>query len=570
MSVINDPKANAMDKKTAALMLEKYLETIGKVSYLQEEKKGFPQGLPPQSEGTAPVYQGDISTSVVQSEQFMNGGMVELMKAAYGFLKPMDVTKMDDDLTVHTGDKNPPTKVSPSGKPFPNNSNASLLTQDEIDKYAKQVGFKIKKGVNQNKEFQKYLYDNFKDVQYIVDANHSEYGMPKNGIFDGNFGVRWTDAIRRGLNPNQSTGRFNRGNVSKDHDPMEDANTLPGVKVTSTPKERGVPEPGRNPLKDVPLQRINDKGIGINSLEALSIAQPALQALSTPTYYDILQQKHTPDVRLDRINNTDELNRIQETNQSRTRELFANMDPRLAAAAAAMGLGQTNSAMMTSNANVNNANTQIGMQESMTNYNADVADMNYNLAEIGSTYDRNVVSQQNAGDLRRKGIAQSQANMLGVSQNLERLKNQIMTMSMPYMTQAYYDKSGRYLGQDSDFTDPSTGVTVIPEDIRSRISFKRNVSPIALDENRNPYSTGFGSLASVTNNQAQIGQQTMQMLNTILSDPSADIRNKLDAAKIVAMMSRPAIGQNSPMDELMSSQLLRTMALTGMGNPMTN
>jgi hypothetical protein len=42
------------------MMLEKYIQTIGNIADFQEEKKGFPDGIPDFSMGSAPVYDGEL------------------------------------------------------------------------------------------------------------------------------------------------------------------------------------------------------------------------------------------------------------------------------------------------------------------------------------------------------------------------------------------------------------------------------------------------------------------------------------------------------------------------------
>lgn len=74
VNILDDPYKDDLSKKTAALMLEKYVQTLGNIAYVQEEKKKFPQGLPRFSMGTAPVYDAGVKDQIMENKQYMKGG----------------------------------------------------------------------------------------------------------------------------------------------------------------------------------------------------------------------------------------------------------------------------------------------------------------------------------------------------------------------------------------------------------------------------------------------------------------------------------------------------------------
>lgn len=89
VSNIKDPKKDDLAKKSSALMLQKYVDTIGNVAYLQEAKKDFPQGIPPFSAGTAPIYNNDTKDGIMESKQYSKyGGKVESAYAQLGAMMP--------------------------------------------------------------------------------------------------------------------------------------------------------------------------------------------------------------------------------------------------------------------------------------------------------------------------------------------------------------------------------------------------------------------------------------------------------------------------------------------------
>lgn len=71
---VSNVKGDELGKKTSALMLQKYIGTIGNVAYLQEKKKGFPQGIPSFSNGSAPVYDDDLKNQIMQQKQYAKYG----------------------------------------------------------------------------------------------------------------------------------------------------------------------------------------------------------------------------------------------------------------------------------------------------------------------------------------------------------------------------------------------------------------------------------------------------------------------------------------------------------------
>ncbi len=71
---LTDPYKDDLAKKSSALMLEKYVATLGNIAYIQEKKKGFPDGIPDFAMGTAPVYDSDTKVKVDESKQYAKYG----------------------------------------------------------------------------------------------------------------------------------------------------------------------------------------------------------------------------------------------------------------------------------------------------------------------------------------------------------------------------------------------------------------------------------------------------------------------------------------------------------------
>ncbi len=91
---IEDPMKDDITKNSSTKMLEKYMQTLGNIAFLQEQKKGFPDGVPPFAENTAPVYDDELKEEVMQQKQYAKfGGNV---RAQLGkILNPTNSIKSD-------------------------------------------------------------------------------------------------------------------------------------------------------------------------------------------------------------------------------------------------------------------------------------------------------------------------------------------------------------------------------------------------------------------------------------------------------------------------------------------
>ncbi len=71
VKILNAKRQDDIAKNSATLMLTKNMEKIGQLAYLQENKKGFPQGIPDFARNTAPVYSNEVDTQISQAPQYM-------------------------------------------------------------------------------------------------------------------------------------------------------------------------------------------------------------------------------------------------------------------------------------------------------------------------------------------------------------------------------------------------------------------------------------------------------------------------------------------------------------------
>lgn len=525
VNILKDPKSDDISKRTAELMLSKYQDKIGQVAFIQESKKNFESGVPAISEGTAPAYSPEIDDAKVKS----------VMYAKYGGFLP-----------IYTpGGSTTPDDKCPCGKDAA--GNCLPCTEDQL----KALKPKARKAGKDDVQGMTLIGSDEDSDIYHKGTDASQ--QPKKVV--PTKGPKMTDAQWKQFlateSPEHKRKRLGMTTVPATDDlayvPRENTTPTDLPEITLRTKTRGrepldslVPKNLPN-VPNVPFQGFD---IGMNANEALSVVSPYLIAAAQPTYYDMLQQKHTPDIRLDRVNNREEISQIQQAGSLATREGYANMDPRIAALVAGNTEADTVKQMAASNAQNVNTNIPIANQESMINFQKDMGDRDFNLAQIQEVYRHNLLSDQRTDEARANGLTDSINNMNAVQKNLDTINQGLTRSVLPYLTNAYYDKNGNYIGQ-GDFTD------LTPEQ-QAAVSYSKQQSPITVNGRRMPITTGFGSLNSVKASGQEEGYQ--KLMSSILQDlGSSDPAIRSEARKSYILLNKPNQKNESPYDEIYGS-----------------
>ena len=136
-AILDDPKSDDMAKKTAAMMLQKNKEKLARLAFVQEEMKGFPQGIP----GIAQDYAASIGVPMAQyggamlpKAQFGMYGVNLNPSAAKGYAEALQGNKLPADREVSNsyldaiteGDDYSLTEASFTGQGSPGASDAEL------------------------------------------------------------------------------------------------------------------------------------------------------------------------------------------------------------------------------------------------------------------------------------------------------------------------------------------------------------------------------------------------------------------------------------------------------------
>lgn len=352
VAIQGDPIYDNISKTSSALMLQKNISKLGQIGYLQEEKKGFPEGLPPFSQGTAPLLNEQLEEEVETQKQYKMGGFIPLKKFPIGG-------------TIWTGDKYKPRKAGTS------TSNGTQYGQGQWDDLADIVGYKGTDGVA---GFQKYLYnlDNgrFKNQ---IDQLHKDYAPgPNNGMFDGKLGVRW-DGIYDSLQENPYIGPIN----PSFKDPNMDLAPPP---ATTTPAP-ATPSPAITSQEDV--LSYNPK-VPLSNSQKLSLAYDAYNAASVQRYYPKREQVSFTPLTLNRINAQPYLNQVNNS-VSEAYNQSSGYNPIIARANNSQVYGKALDQRNQVLGNVDNQNIQIGNQEAQYN-NQGVNNTNRQNTQLDQSY----------------------------------------------------------------------------------------------------------------------------------------------------------------------------------------
>lgn len=189
MGILQDPNTDVLSKNTARRMIDTYQKKLAELSLVQEQMKGFPQGIPDVAKGAIEAAQGTQAPIPQGAPSMMGrfGGVlpkavdgVNVPPTAQNFMGPL----FSDKLIPWHGDK------------YQNKANASKYSSRQwADKLAER-GYT---GNYDPVDVQKFIYGQPEGKQ-MVDALHTKhkgiiYGGPKENRYDAKLGYRWDDAL---------------------------------------------------------------------------------------------------------------------------------------------------------------------------------------------------------------------------------------------------------------------------------------------------------------------------------------------------------------------------------------
>ena len=189
---LSDINKDEITKRTSTLMLEKYKDTLGRVAYLQEEKKQFESGIPDFAQNTAPAIHPELEFNIDKQEQYKTGGMVN------PYLETMQAGGRPNWLKMWTKSNTPAGRRSITGEDTVYNTTKGNEIYDNYDYW---------KTVNRNqdfqgpKEYQQFVYDQINSKKPLsINDMWDKFGSTNLGLSnptdndlgfaDGFFGAR--------------------------------------------------------------------------------------------------------------------------------------------------------------------------------------------------------------------------------------------------------------------------------------------------------------------------------------------------------------------------------------------
>ncbi len=355
IAISSDDKFDDISKKSAILMLQKNLKKAGQVAYLQEERKGFPDGLPQFAQGTAPIKDENID---VMEQQYKTGGFTSLNKYQDGGYK----TGYFDGKGYHQNKGPREQKVAPfredSLNPWSNvynyyNRNFDYSGQpNNVDEWQKWM---IQ---NKPEELKKYLQNvplTNKGIRAY--GNKSPNQLNDNELFN-QFNDKLYDfrAPRIPLNAspvNPNREYSNPPSTLPNWSPTPLGNN-PNIQISNNPQEEN--------LQTLPYE----PNVPLSNLQKFSLANSAYDAININKYGPKRQQLSFTPVNLERINSQPYLNA---TNNQTQQAYKANQafNPIQARAANSLTYGQGLDKASETVGNIYNQNSQISNQENLYN-----------------------------------------------------------------------------------------------------------------------------------------------------------------------------------------------------------
>jgi hypothetical protein len=452
-SIIEDRKKDDLSKRTAAMMLSKYENTVGRIAYVQEAKKDFPQGIPEFAEDTAPVYVSDVKNEIMEQKQYMKkGGYFQRGGSAYKAIR--------DKVWGPQVSANTKTKVSPNPQdlfdPYwsylanerpdelllaqqqQGNPYVSLLSPQHLDEETKGL---YGKGLNP---------DDFKRRQAWYLQNHPNFSF-SNPKDVADFQTAYNDEAKKRGYPAYFGGNGFRGIDSKygrytdaaPGFPVNDewtgpaADPLPPVTVSSSPRQKGPTVPTLN----VPAGKRTDINWQFNPWQKLNMSWDALNAASVRQEFPYRSQIKSPLVELERVNPQAALNQADNA-AFRASQTSRGLNPYLAAGVTESVYGSNLDAKQAIQSQYDNQNVGIGNQQNVMNAQSQANDLRFNVGADQQYYRETVEGRKNFDNLKQASWNNFRQNMNKYVEDNQSLAYNLA--SQPNAPYGYDFKTGQF------------------------------------------------------------------------------------------------------------------------------
>lgn len=401
VSVLEDDKYDDISKQSAALMLEKYIESLGKVAYIQESRKSE---VPPMfAEASLPVFDDQLSEAMDQSEQYKYGG-----KYVPKFQGPNISSTFRDRIFT----PNPPSPEQVGAD--------NIGYWNEFVRRLRRFGSNGPSVLPPNTpEVATGVWPFSDPLDQFPGTTRPQRRWPFEGPLTQFPGLpRYS--MRPETEPVVTTTTQNRdtsldwattSEMTGDATPQRPVTTPPSlyqrrtnpftnktvVKEDTNPVINPGPQPGGGPA---PIVRPYRPNVPLSPMQNLNLLYSGMQALTVPRFYPMRPQITSPTIELERQDPQAALNAVNNAAYS-AYENVRTLNPTVAAANASSIFGKSLDATQQVVGNYNNINSQIANQEATLNNQIQRGDLSANVAANQQFYDRLQRLNQNYADETR-------------------------------------------------------------------------------------------------------------------------------------------------------------------------
>lgn len=446
-SILTNPKKDEFSKRTAAMMLGKYEEVLGRVAFAQEAKKGFPTGLPEFSQDAAPVIADSLKENIEQQPQFMKKG---------GYTNPymkMQTGGNSDMLNMLMLNK----PLNPTYKSIQNSLSGYKVPTSALPVInPTQTNNTVNTNPTNNNGFTNY-YDKSARTQYTAPQGLNpkdfykpevlEYlkGLDKMKGFDNDLGVYQDNTW--GKRHQEAFDHFGQDYFFPRRRSTEMGQTI------ATPRNTKINTPtitkGADPTKIAgkPAEKRELQPWEFSSWQKANMAASALDVASTRRDFAYRSQVKSPLVEMNRMNAQGALNNV-DNNVFAAMQSNRGLNPYMAAgnAASIYGKGLDNKQQVQSQ--YDNQNIGIDNQQNQMNNQSQRGDAMANIGFDQQYYRESVNGRANFDNIKQTGRNRLREEVNKYAQDNQTLQYNMMTLDNPAFGYNYKDGQFYLTGKD--------------------------------------------------------------------------------------------------------------------------
>lgn len=458
LNIINSKSQDDIAKNSAMLMLQKNLEKIGQLAYVQENKKGFPQGIPDFAKNSAPIYDKNTDTQITQSKQYMKHGGYVLPKLKTGAVYSqnlIDYLKNNQAYNMY-GETDNSNITNPQHKTgltysnvdkdnfkkfqswyFKDNPNASILDfQKAYNKeYYNRMGenYFDDNDNNPNNNYDDKLGNHTSRAPLFNDFRFTNTPYPTTKVLGQDLYLpqfEESNGIRRNVTTYQPTPKpLTQLNYNR---PSENNQKFTNEQVFGLPSEKD-----RVKKEDKKGEKDYSNKTGLTHWQNFNAVLPLLQSVGVKTQYPYRQQLKPVSASPEYINSDSQLSSLDQSFNN-NRNVLRNVSPIQSFYANSSNYGETLDKRNQVIGQNNNQNLQIGNQ-----YNQNQANLMNQTQAQNSTFNKQYYDETQTALKNRDDMKEYLRNRSLTTFNDYMAKNQAFKNKINMLNAGKTDKNGQ-------------------------------------------------------------------------------------------------------------------------------